>query len=270
MPKQSKKEVVEETIIEETAEEVESDSDDTIEEEVVEKVNETQPLIEVPKKVKAKAKPRTKKATIKSKCGADIVIKKPTAKKPAKVIEIAWEDIKAQYESSEDEAPKIVIKKANKKVGRPKSKKIIKYVDSDGDEVDDKMKANKTIINAPDNKPLSEKELKILELQEKIVEMEAMSGKKIRATKKNAVDKRQTKARTPAQIAASKKLVELNKLRKAEKEKQKAEKKKEDNKDLVENTLSELASLKAHALKVKKQKEEAEKAKAPKVDTWFD
>jgi hypothetical protein len=58
-------------------------------------------------------------------------------------------------------------------------------------------------------KPLTERQLKKIELEKKNTELEIEIGKKLARTKKGKVDNRSVKESTPAQIAHSKKLVEL-------------------------------------------------------------
>jgi hypothetical protein len=71
-------------------------------------------------------------------------------------------------------------------------------------------------------KPLTERQLKKIELEKKNTELEIEIGKKLARTKKGSIDNRSMKQRSPAQIAHSKKLVEMNRLRR---EKKTAEKK---------------------------------------------
>ena len=81
-------------------------------------------------------------------------------------------------------------------------------------------------------KPLTERQLKKIELEKKNTELEIEIGKKLARTKKGKVDNRSVKERTPAQIAHSKKLVELNRLRR---EKKTAEKKNSLDKSIDES-----------------------------------
>ena len=81
-------------------------------------------------------------------------------------------------------------------------------------------------------KPLTERQLKKIELEKKNTELEIEIGKKLARTKKGKVDNRSVKERTPAQIAHSKKLVELNRLRR---EKRKTEKKNSLDKSIDES-----------------------------------
>ena len=78
-------------------------------------------------------------------------------------------------------------------------------------------------------KSLTERQLKKIELEKKNTELEIEIGKKLARTKKGKVDNRSVKERTPAQIAHSKKLVEMNRLRR---EKRKTENKEELSKSI--------------------------------------
>ena len=82
---------------------------------------------------------------------------------------------------------------------------------------------------------MNAKELKLLKLQEKITELEAVSGKKIRGTRKGEIDKRQTTKRTQKQIEATERLVLANKMKREAKLKEKT-------KEMINETINELSS----------------------------
>jgi len=168
----------------------------------------------------------------------EVEIKKHT-KKPKKKIIIYKEDI----ESSEDEV-EVIYK--NRKKGRPKSNKIIKYKNDKNEIVEDKLDADKLEIDLSHTKELNAKEIKLLKLQEKLTELETISGKKIRATRKGEVDKRQTTKRTQKQIEATERLILANKMKREAKLKEKT-------KETVEQTIKELSS---KAKEVHQQKQE--------------
>jgi hypothetical protein len=163
-----------------------------------------------------------------------------------------------------------VIVKQKKGKGRPKKKEppIVQYVDNDGDTVDeDDGDVSQVIINKPKKEKLSAKDLKMLELQQKIAELEAVSGKKIRGTKKGAVDKRQTKAPTEKQLEARRKFVENNKLRNEAKKQKKQEEQKIKNKENVKDVIDELAELKKqNALQKEQLKAQLEKEEQAKIE----
>ena len=82
---------------------------------------------------------------------------------------------------------------------------------------------------------MNAKELKLLKLQEKITELETVSGKKIRATRKGQIDKRQTTKRTQKQIEATERLILSNKMKREAKLKEKT-------KEMVNQTINELSN----------------------------
>jgi hypothetical protein len=221
----------------------ETDIIDNDEKNVIEnKENVTQP--EKPKRVRP-----AKHKTIKSECGNDIILKyrnKETKNKP----------IVVYYEDLVEEKPQPVIIKKKRGKGRPRKNPIIQYVDGDGNNVNDKSEAQQTIINAPVEEKMSEKDLKMIELQQRIMELETVSGKKIRATKKGNIDKRQTKEPTEKQLQARKKFLEAGKLRRERLKMEKENKNKIENKENVKQVLDELTEIKKEKLK---QEEELRK-----------
>ena len=108
-------------------------------------------------------------------------------------------------------------KKATKVV--IKEKRIYMVKDENGEYKEEKIK------------PLTERQLKKIELEKKNTELEIEMGKKLVRTKKGKVDNRSSKERTPAQIAHSKKLVELNRLRR--------EKRKTENKESLDKSIDD-------------------------------
>jgi hypothetical protein len=164
----------------------------------------------------------------------EIELKRKNIRKPKKKIIIYKEDIE-----SSDEEVEIVYK--NKKAGRPKSNKIIKYKNDKNEDVDDRLDADKVEIDLTHTKDLNAKQIKLLKLQEKLTELEVVSGKKIRGTKKGEVDKRQTTKRTQKQIEATERLVLSNKMKREAKLQTKT-------KEMVEETIKAL-SAKAQANK---------------------
>ncbi len=212
---------------------------------------------------------------LKTDCGNEIIIKKTRGRKKSitKPIVVYMEDLIEQDVLPEQ---KVIVKQKRGK-GRPKKKEppIVQYVNKN-DEIQDEDDGDvsQVIINKPSKEKLSAKDLKLLELQQKIAELEAVSGKKIRGTKKGAVDKRQTKAPSEAQIQARKKFVENNKLRNEAKKKKKEEEQKIKNKENVKDVIDELAELKKqNALQkeqLKAQLEKEEQAKEVKVKNPYE
>lgn len=184
----------------------------------------------------------------------EIELKRKNIRKPKKKIIIYKEDIE-----SSDEEVEIVYK--NKKAGRPKSNKIIKYKNDKNEDVDDRLDADKVEIDLSHTKELNAKQIKLLKLQEKLTELEVVSGKKIRGTKKGEVDKRQTTKRTQKQIEATERLVLSNKMKREAKLQTKT-------KEMVEETIKAL-SAKAQANKAVVQEAPVIK-QAPKYDPLND
>lgn len=212
-------------------------SDDSVEENIeVENINS--PVI-------TESKKRSK--TITSACGSNVIIKKRNSRSKPKPIIIYEEDL---YDAN-DEPQKVIVKKKTR--GRPKkAKPVIEYVNDKGETVDkDDTNTEQIIINKPVKEKLSAKDIKMIELQEKILELETVSGKKIRGTKKGKIDKRQTKAPTEKQLAARKKFIENNKLRNEAKKKAKEEKSKLSKKEDVKIVIDELQTLKKKSLEDK-------------------
>lgn len=185
----------------------------------------------------------------------EIELKRKHTKKPKKKIIIYKEDIE-----SSDEEVEVIYK--NKTRGRPKQNKIIKYKNDKNEEVDEKLDADKVEIDLSHTNQLNAKQIRLLKLQEKLTELEAVSGKKIRATRKGEVDKRQTTKRTQKQIEATERLVLANKMKREAKLKDKT-------KELVNQTITELSN------KAKEQQQEQapvqqEEIVKPKYDPLLD
>jgi len=191
---------------------------------------------------------KNKSKTITSACGSNVIIKKRNSRSKKKPIIIYEEDL---YPTNDDEPQKIIVKKKAK--GRPKkAKPVIEYVNDKGETVDkDDTNTEQIIINKPVKEKLSAKDIKMIELQEKILELETVSGKKIRGTKKGKIDKRQTKPATEKQLAARKKFIENNRLRNEAKKKAKEEKSKISKKEDVKIVIDELQTLKKKSMEDK-------------------
>jgi hypothetical protein len=194
---------------------------------------------------------RTKSRIIKSVCGQEIELQYRSEKpKKTKPIVVYYEDI-----VDTPKPAKVIVKKKRGK-GRPKKEQLIEYVNEEGNSVEDKMLASQTIINAPKEEKYSKKDLEMMELQKKIMELEAVSGKKIRATRKGKVDGRQTKAPTEKQLEARRKFVEANKSRHAKRKADKEEENKLSNKQNVKEVIQELTEIKKQAIQKKTDEDE--------------
>ncbi len=194
-----------------------------------------------PKKKYVKAPPKIVKT---SDPEVNVVLRsKNKGTRPKKQIVIYKEDLE-EYEDK----PEIIVKSRTK--GRPKKKKIIKYVDEFGNEVANKEEANEVVLPLPGKqKELSEKDLKIIELETRLTELSNLSNKNIRGTKKGKPDQRQIKPRSEKQIAQAKRLVEMNKLKRLEKQKTKDEELKQTQKSAVKEVITELSNVKKETQK---------------------
>jgi|TARA_R100000482_G_scaffold124148_1_gene76012 ribosomal protein S8 len=210
----------------------ESDSDESISTEELNKLqNEVNEILEEPEpKPEPEPEPEPEKPKI----------KKPTKKELLQQKKL----LEQQLENIEDEPEEEPIKKVKSR-GRPKlteeqkkekelskktivKEKIIYMVKDENNEY-------KPIKNA---KPLSKRHLQKIEEEKKIQEKEQEIGKRIVRTKKGKEDKRSTRERTPAQIAHSKKLVEMMAKRRAEKKKQDDKQQKDNIKQAVVEVVS--------------------------------
>tara|TARA_R100001591_G_C4348178_1_gene182490 strand:- start:1277 stop:1948 length:672 start_codon:yes stop_codon:yes gene_type:complete len=89
------------------------------------------------------------------------------------------------------------------------------------------------------NPKLTAKELKKMELEKEKERKEIELGKRLQTRKNGKIDNRSSKPRTPAQIEATRKLVEANKKRREEKNKYKKEETKQIVKDSVREVVNE-------------------------------
>jgi len=89
------------------------------------------------------------------------------------------------------------------------------------------------------NPKLTARDLKKMELQKEKERKEIELGKRLQTRKNGKVDNRSAKTRTPAQIEATKKLVEANKKRREDKNKYKKEETKQIVKDSVREVVNE-------------------------------
>ena len=210
--------------------------------------NNTDILPEISKKEK-----KPKKRIVRSECGQEVIIKHKTKTKSTPIV-VYYEDLIA-----EQEKPKVIVKTKRGR-GRPKNN-IIEYIDQDGNPIDKKTKEVKqTIINHPEpEKELTEKDLKLIQLQERIAELETVSGKKILGTKKGKIDQRSVKPPTEKQLQARKKFVEMNRARALKRKQDKEAKKTEETKNNVKEVISELAEIKKQSLQKEKEHEEMRK-----------
>jgi len=228
-------------------------------------IEEPEPEIEPEPEPKKKLS-RTRSKTVTTDVG-EVLVKRGRKPKPKPII--------VYLSSSEDEEPQKVIVK--KKKGRKKGTKdrcSIKYLDAEGNEHDSRNKANKTVIEhtEPDRK-MTVKELKLIALEEKMMELESITGKKLLSTKKGKVDQRTVKKPTEKQLAARAKFVQDNAARRLAKKMEKENDAKKLAKDSVKVVVDELVSTKKANSKKKAeimQEIKIESEKVKKVDKISD
>lgn len=162
------------------------------------------------------------------------------------IVEVVESDSDATIEPEEEVVKEVIkeepvepVKKVVKKkqVGRPAKsleEKLAKQV----------VVKEKIIYMVPNDKGEFEKaknpkmtarDLKKIQLQKEKEQKEIELGKKLLAKKNGKIDNRSVKQRTPAQIEATRKMVEANKLRRAEKSKAT----KKENKEIVKESVKE-------------------------------
>ena len=192
------------------------------------------------KKIKAK---RIRDKIIKTDVG-EVLVKRGRKKKK--------EPIVVYLSSSESEEQEVIVKR---KRGRPKSSKnkcSIKYLDDNGVEQSSRNKSKRTIIeHAEPDRKLSAKEVKLLALEEKMAELESITGKKLLSTKKGKVDQRTVKKPTEKQLAARKKFVENNAARRLAKKIEQDNDKIKLTKASVKEVVTELVDIKKNNAKKK-------------------
>ena len=138
------------------------------------------------------------------------------------------------YKDDIPEAPIVTVEKTRKR-GRPKKQleTILEHEEPQR-------------LPTPPKRQPTMRELKKQELDLRFQELQQAANRPLRQTKRGKVDKRCVGDRTEAQIAASRRLVELNKARAQERKKQ-------DAQDAAKEVISQLSSRKAPATKQPEQ-----------------
>jgi len=170
--------------------------------------------------------------------------RRPTQKKQ---IVIYKEDLEEDFDK-----PIEVITKTRRR-GRPKKTEVIQEINES-----EKIEIERPV--APVKEP-TEKEIRKLELQEKLLQAEAMMGKKARLNKSGEIDGRMVKTRTEAQRKATEKMLLARKVQREIKAREKAEKDKEAIDESVKQMVSSLSKAKAQV-----QKEVKPEPEKPKID----
>ena len=192
-------------------------------------------------RVKRKYTRRAPKETIKtSDEDVEVVIKTRKRGPKKRVVTVYKEDIPAD--------PIEIVQKVRRKPGRPK-KPVVEVVTDVGE-------PDVIVFQKPTKVKMTAKELKQMELETRLLELQAVSGNvNLKMNKAGKVDGRQSKVRTKKQLEATARLLELNKLRRM--------KKKDDAKQEVLGEQREIVSNIIGALnqnKVKKVEEDNQKA----------
>ncbi len=153
-------------------------------------------------------------------------------------------------EDIQDVTPKqqtqVVVK--SRKRGRPKE--IIEDDEKEGKEL---VVEEEKVIMRPTktgkDKQLSARQLKKMELDQRFIEIEQAANRKLRQTRKGKVDQRCIGERTERQIAATKRMLEANRVRREKIAKEK-------NTELVNETLSVLTERNREQKKKRKKEQE--------------
>lgn len=177
-------------------------------------------------------------------------------------------------EDIQDATPKqqtqVVVK--SRKRGRPKE--IIEDDDEEGKGKELVVEEEKVIMRPTKtgkDKQLSARQLKKMELDQRFIEIEQAANRKLRQTRKGKVDQRCIGERTERQIAATKRMLEANRVRREKIAKEK-------NTELVNETLSVLTERNREQKKKRKKEQEDQTppppppapAPAPKPHTLAD
>jgi hypothetical protein len=212
-----------------------------------------------PTKVKRKYTKRQPKETIKTSDENVEVVIKTRKKGPRKrVVTVYKEDLPVD--------PIQIVEKVRRKAGRPK-KPVVEVIKEQDEE-------DCIVFQKPTKIKLTTKELKQMELETRLLELQAVSGNSnLKMNRRGKVDGRQSKVRTQKQLDATAKLVEMNKLRRMKKKDDEKQELLDEQKHVVKNIIGALNQNKVKKVeednqKVVKAKEAADKRK--KMVAMFD
>jgi hypothetical protein len=212
-----------------------------------------------PTKVKRKYTKRQPKETIKTSDENVEVVIKTRKKGPRKrVVTVYKEDLPVD--------PIQIVEKVRRKPGRPK-KPVVEVIKEQDEE-------DCIVFQKPTKIKLTTKELKQMELETRLLELQAVSGNSnLKMNRRGKVDGRQSKVRTQKQLDATAKLVEMNKLRRMKKKDDEKQELLDEQKHVVKNIIGALNQNKVKKVeednqKVVKAKEAADKRK--KMVAMFD
>jgi len=230
-------------------------SDDDSEETLIddEEVQEIEKIKEIEVKPKRKYTKRAPKETIKTSDENVTVLLKSRKKGPRKKQVIVYrEDLPVE--------PIEIVEKVRRPAGRPKKKELVKVVK----EVDE---PDCIVFEKPTKVKMTARELKKMELEVKLIELQGVSGNSnLKLNKKGKVDGRMVKVRTQKQIDATARLVEANKLRRMKKKDDEKQAILGEQQEVVKNILGTLAQNKVAKVEQDNQKAEADAAKQAKAE----
>ena len=241
-----------------------SDDDDSEETLIEEEIQEIEKIEEVEVKPKRKYTKRQPKETIKTSDENVTVLLKSRKKGPRKKqVVIYREDLPVE--------PIEIVEKVKRPAGRPKKKELVKIVK----EVDE---PDCIVFEKPSKVAMTARELKKMELQVRLLELQGVSGNSnLKLNKKGKVDGRQVKVRTEKQIEATKRLVEMNKMKRLKKKENEKQEILGEQQEVVKNILGTLAQNKVAKVEQDNQKAQADaaihakaEAKKKKMAAMFD
>jgi len=229
-------------------------SDDDSEETLIdEEIEEVQEVKEIEVKQKRKYTKRQPKKTIKTSDENVTVLLKSHKKGPKKKQVIVYrEDLPVE--------PIEIVEKVRRPAGRPKKKELVKIVKEENE-------PDCVVFEKPSKVKMTERELKKMELEVKLLELQKISGNaNLKLNKGGKVDGRMIKVRTAKQIQATKNLVEANKLRRMKKKNDEKQAILGEQQEVVKNILGTLAQNKVAKVEQDNQKAEADAAKQAKAE----
>jgi len=149
-------------------------------------------------------------------------------------IEPEEEVVKEEIIEQPVEPIKKVVKKKQGRPSKPLEEKLAKQVVVK-EKIIYMIQNDKGEFEKAKNPKMTARDLKKIELQKEKEAKEIELGKKLLSKKNGKIDNRSVKQRTPAQIEATRRMVEANKKRRMEKKNQKQQ----DNKKIVKESVKE-------------------------------
>ena len=151
-----------------------------------------------------------------------------------------------------------IVEKTRRPRGRPKNKQLVNVI---------KEEAEPDVIafERPTKVKATAKELKVMELEVRLLELQSVSGNSnLKLNKKGKVDGRQSKQRTQRQIDATARLVEANKLCRLKKASDLKQDVLNEQKSVINNIISSLNQSTVTEQKTQERQAAAEKQEADK------